>query len=453
MEKFEIDGERNLEVFSSFVSKAKGVLTNLIDNIKGNIKDYESKIEDTTKEISDNEMSREKCEHEITKMEGKIETIKDAIENVENTYKKMVDAYSSTSKGETKELYSEIIDGAKANCEKDVEKNRSEIARLNSDIEAIKNNISEFTKIIDDLNKDLENYNTELFKFTKTLEYLDKEYDKTSNDLEEISSKKEIVKKSESKTTKKTETKKTTAKPKVVFEDDEDEGDDFPVKAAAPVQDKRPSVLDTFETESFVTKKEEEKKVESVPVFDKPSMVNEPSPSYDDSLKQIYDLTGYKPEKSEVAPESKREVEQPKPAYTENLENLFSTPSKDVEPSKDGDMSFLDTEFSNWEDILNAPTPKDEVPVSNEKPKSIDEGMDETVNQLLSPYGTNLARLRSLVAKEISYKDGRTVPFELSSQDVIKAVNSVDGNDLKKMKTVGPEITLLRKVKEMKEGK
>ena len=139
MEKFEIDGTKGPEIFSGFVTKAKSVITALIDNVKANIREYETKIEDTAKEISDNEISREKCEHEITKMEGKIDTIKDAIENVENTYKKIVDAYSSTSKGETKELYSGIIDSAKANCEKDVEKNRSEIARLNSDIEAIKN--------------------------------------------------------------------------------------------------------------------------------------------------------------------------------------------------------------------------------------------------------------------------------------------------------------------------
>ena len=68
----------------------------------------ENAIEDTTKEITDTESSREKCENEIVKMEGKIETFRETIENVENTYKKIVDAYSSTSKGETKELYSDI---------------------------------------------------------------------------------------------------------------------------------------------------------------------------------------------------------------------------------------------------------------------------------------------------------------------------------------------------------
>ena len=37
-------------------------------------------------------------------------------------------------------------------------------------------------------------------------------------------------------------------------------------------------------------------------------------------------------------------------------------------------------------------------------------------------------------------------------EDVIKAINAVDGNDLKQMKIVGPEITILKKVKSMKEG-
>ena len=138
MEKFEMDSEKKLEIFNIFVGKAKDAFGNLLDEIKTNIKKYEVAIEDTTKEIAATENSKDRCEHEITKMEGKIETIKETIENVENTYKKMVDAYSSTSKGETKELYSDIIDGAKANCEKDVEKNKAEIARLNSDIDAIR---------------------------------------------------------------------------------------------------------------------------------------------------------------------------------------------------------------------------------------------------------------------------------------------------------------------------
>lgn len=441
MEKFEIDGERNLEVFSGFVSRAKGILTTLIDNIKTNIKDYETKIEDTAKEISDNEISREKCEHEITKMESKIDSIKDAIENVESTYKKMVDAYSSTSKGETKELYSEIIDGAKANCEKDVEKNRSEIARLNSDIEAIKNNISEFTKIIDELNKDLDNFNTELYRFNKALEYLDKVNDKTSEDLEEISNKKEpSVKKAETKTVKKTEPKKTVRK--TVIEEDEEDGNEAEI---VPIESKRPSVLDTFETETFETKQE----AKEPSVDEKIASINDLP--LEDALKHIYDLTGYTPsenKKSEETPKKVEPVEQP--VYTENLESFFATPTKDVveEPKKDV-SSFLDEEFSNWESILNSPSVGDN---SKSEIKPIDDGMEDTANQLLAPYGTSVARLKGLVASEIEYKNGERFPFIMTSEDIIKAVNSVDGNDLKKMKTVGPEITLLRKVKDMKEG-
>ena len=41
----------------------------------------------------------------------------------------------------------------------------------------------------------------------------------------------------------------------------------------------------------------------------------------------------------------------------------------------------------------------------------------------------------------------------MSSEDVINAINAIDGNDLRAMKTVGPEITLIRIVKKMKEGK
>lgn len=438
MEKFEIDGEKSLEVFSGFVSRAKGVLTTLIDNIKTNIKGYETRIEDTTKEISDNEVSRERCEHEITKMEDKIDTIKDAIENVESTYKKMVDAYSSTSKGETKELYSEIIDGARANCEKDVEKNRSEIARLNSDIEAIKNNISEFTKIIDELNKDLDNYNTELFRFNKALEYLEKISDKTSEDLEEIANKKETsTKKAENSSAKKSTTKKTTTR-KTVIEDDDDEDEE--------IVEKRPSVLDTFETETFETNNEEKK---DLTVDEKIASINDVP--LEDALQHIYDLTGYKPETKKTEEVAKAEPTT-QPLYTENLENLFSTPSKDVvEEPKTDISSFLDEEFSSWENILNTPAINSAVE-SKEEVKPIEDGMEDTANQLLAPYGTSVARLKGLLSNEVEYKNGEKFPFIISNEDIIKAVNSVDGNDLKKMKTVGPEITLLRKVKEMKEG-
>lgn len=418
MEKFEFDGEKNPELFSGFVSRAKDSLATLIDNIKSNIKEYEQRIEDTTKEISDNELSREKCEHEITKMENKIEVIKDAIENVESTYKKIVDAYSSTSKGETKELYSEIIDGAKANCERDVEKNRSEIARLNSDIEAIKNNITEFSKIIDDLNRNLDNYNLELYKFNKTLEYMSKESERIGTDLEDMSSKKEIPsKKAETKAPiKKAEARKTTTSKAKELEEDK-------------------------------------KKVIKASEVAKEEIKEEPKNPIDESLKQIYDLTGYNPARKEVketkeepAPVQEEKKEE-KPIYSDNLDSLFSNTNNDVEDK--GNTSFLDVDLSSWESILNAPNDEISETESNKEEVHDAEG---TVDQLLSPYGTSFKRLKSLTTDKISYKDGRVLPFDMSVDDVIKAINTIDGTDLKKMKTVGPEITLLRKVKAMKEG-
>jgi len=77
----------------------------------------------------------------------------------------------------------------------------------------------------------------------------------------------------------------------------------------------------------------------------------------------------------------------------------------------------------------------------------------EVVDQLLKPYGTDFDRLKSLVQDSIVYKNGTSIPFEITVEDITKAINDVDGNDLKKMKIVGPEITLLRKIKSMKEGK
>ncbi len=446
MEKFEFDDERNLEIFSGFVGRAKDVLTTLIENIKDNIKEYETKIEDTSKEIEDNELSREKCEHEITKMESKIDDIKDAIENVENTYKKIADAYSSTSKGETKELYSEIIDGAKANCERDVEKNRSEIARLNSDIEAIKNNISEFSKIIDELTRNQENYNLELFKYNKSLEYMEKVAEKTNVDLDEIANRKEVSKKSDAKSIKKPEPRRTT----IEKSDDDDDEDRSRARRTTASR----SVFDELESESFSAPKEEKKEIKETPKIEKKEEKEDP-------LKQIYDLTGFtkveeQPPKPEpVAP--KVEVKEDKKVYTDNLESLFKEPVK--EPVKEEKKveekapvtpsSILDSDFSNWEAILNAPTTEEP---KKEEPKQPVENLEDTVNQLLTPYGTTYKNLSSLVGKTIAHKDGSKVPFEMTTEDVIKAINAIDGNDLKAMKTVGPEITLLRKVKNMKEG-
>ncbi len=419
MEKFEFEDERSFELFGGFVGRTKDLFSNLIDDIRANIKDYESRIEDTTKEIADNESSREKCEHEIVKMESKIDSIKETIENVENTYKKIADAYSSTSKGETKELYSEIIDGAKANCEKDVEKNRSEIARLNSDIEAIKNNISEFTKIIDDLNRDLENYNLELFKYNKALEYMIRTSEKANADLDEIQDRKEVVKKPEVRSAKRLESKRTTRSRETLL--------DVPT----PKERKRPNVMETIETETFQT-----------PVSKEPEQKKE---TLENSLKQIYDLTGYSPKKEEptletIEPPKPEPVKEPeKKIYTDNLEGLFSAP---VDNKATEVTPFLDTDFSNWENILNAPTEN----------KTEDKKNEETVNQLLVPYGTSFTKLRSLVNSEIVHKDGSKEHFDIKAEDIMKAVSDIDGNDLKAMKTVGPEITLLRKIKKMKEG-
>lgn len=410
MEKFEFEEERNLEVFGGFVSRTRDILTTLIDDIKDNVKDYETKIEETTKEIADNESSREKCEHEIIKMESKIDSIKEVIDNVESTYKKIADAYSSTSKGETKELYSDIIDGAKANCDKDVEKNRSEIARLNSDIEAIKNNIAEFTKIIDDLNKDLENYNLELFKYNKGLEYMERYNERTSADLEEISSRKEVVKKPEIRPAKRLDTKRNKGK------------DDL-IEPPRPIKEKKTNVMESFESETFKTPEPKEEIKQD---------------SFEESLKQIYDLTGYTPKNEEPVKEEKTPL---KKVYTDNLDGLFNNDA----PFKEEEVSpFLDNDFSNWENILNTPAKE----VKNDTKKD-----EDTVNQLLVPYGTSYVSLKSRVADVITHKDGSTTPFEIKPEDIMKAVSDIDGNDLKAMKTVGPEITLLRKIKKMKEGR
>ena len=472
MEKFEMDEEKRLEVFNNFVGKAKDALTTLIEDIKTNIKKYEQAIEDTTKEIEDTESSRERCEHEITKMEGKIESIKETIDNVENTYKKMVDAYSSTSKGETKELYSDIIDGAKANCEKDVEKNRSEIARLNSDIEAIKNNIAEFTKIIDELNKDLEGYKLELSKYNKAAQYMETCEDKVSSDLDDISLGKEEPKKKEPKTVKRSTPKKEKVE---VVEEEPEEEDDSTTAEELVIEEPEEIVIEEETPEEVVGEEPEtveisEPTLENVDFeLSEPEKTEEPVKkaeplNFEDSLKQIYDLTGYKPKKED----KKEEPVEEKTVYTENLESLFATPSEDVKPEKELSNSFDENDMSEWERILNgaddiftnlSPNTKEvtEEKVEPAQPvevkKTITENFEDTVNQLLKPYGTSFDRLKSLTSNKITYKDGSSIPFELSTEDVIKVINAVDGTDLKKMKTVGPEITLLRKIKNMKEGK
>ena len=469
MEKFEMDDEKSLEVFNNFVGKAKDTLTTLIENIKENIKKYEQAIEDTTKDISDNESSREKCEHEITKMENKIDSIKENIDNVESTYKKMVDAYSSTSKGETKELYSDIIDGAKENCDKEVEKNRTEIARINSDIEAIKNNIAEFTKIVNDLNKNLEEYNAELHKYKKSLDYMEKYVDKTNADLENIATKKEeIKKKAENKTAKKEEVKVSADKVELEEVEDEEapnerensvstETENDSKDESVVIEEESDSTEDSdgannifdiigknesFDLEEPKKTENTEKKVEVEPV------------NFEDSLKQIYDLTGYKPKKEEESKEEKPvsnvKANDTKPVYNENLENLFATPTPDKK-AETVPNTYDEDNMSIWENILNGAN--DIVSNNNQVLTEENDGSLTTVDQLLKPYGTSFSRLQNLSNDKIEFKDGKSIPFTLSADDVIKAVNAVDSADLKRMKTVGPEITLLKKVKQMKEGR
>lgn len=439
MERFEINKDSGLELFSSFVSGTKEKLNALADIIKENIKKYETNIESAEVQIAETVSSREKCENEIAKMEVKIDTIKDAIENVESTYKKIVEAYSSTSKGETKEIYSDIIDGAKANCEKDVEKNRSDIARLNSDIEAINNNIQEFNRLIDELDKNLEGYKQELDKYKKAEEYLDKANSEIICNLEEIGDNKPKVK---------TATKKQVAvkEPKIEVK-----------KKEEVIEEKEP-------------KKEP---IEITKLKEDPVMFNE-------ELQRIYDLTGYKKEEPKVEHIEEKKVEEPKvefeeikeqtskiepePIYTNNLENLFAVPSEDVkiEPVKE---DYNDTDMFEWEKILNGTDtmyegkavefrmPIEEKTATVETPTDIIINPNDNANQLLAPYGTTIERLQSLVNDTIIYKDGTTKPFEITNEDVIKAINAIDGNDLRKMKTVGPETTIIKIVKKLKEGK
>ena len=440
MERFEMNKEAEKEIFSSFINSTKEKLTTLVDNIKNNIKEYEINIENAETQIADAISSREKCENEITKMESKIDSIKEVIENVENTYKKIAEAYSSTSKGETKEIYSDIIAGAKANCDKDVEKNRSDIALLNSDIEAIKNNIEEFNRQIESLRKDVEVYKHELEKYKKASDYFDKESTDIIESLTDISE------------------FKTKAKP--------------PIKRTISTKDVK-----------LESKKKQEVKVEKTidPINE---VGKEDNFAINNALQRLYDLTGYKQEQTvekaetreNVMPEEKLESNEKstpsihdvveKTAYNENLENLFKTPSEDVvvEPLKD---DYSDTDMFEWEKILNGrgemvetnsaeintPDISESISIDSPVKSAILDNPNETVNQLLKPYGTTFERLQNLISDTITHKDGTTIPFNMTSEDIIKAINSIDGNDLRAMKTVGPEITIIRLVKKMKEGK
>lgn len=465
MEKFEIDDEKNVEVYSSFVEKAKSTLLSLIENIKGNIKNSEDRIKDTEKDVNENESAREKCEQEIVKMENRISEIKDAIDNVESTYKKIADAYSSTSKGDTKDLYSKIIEDAKANCEEDVEKNRSEIARLNSEIEGVKVDIANYSSTIDELNKDLDEYNLELDKYNKTLEYFEKISDKAETDLEEISNEKAIVKKPESRVAK---TSKKTSKTKDTETDDDSN--------SSRVIKEKPSILETLKNDTYKIPKEEPKKEDaSLKTEDEKEKTTEPD--FESSLKQIYDLTGYNPQKEEIVTEEKVEEktvnltdgfnldsapsfdfdfdfdkkEEPKKeekkVYTDNLESLFSSaPDMESQSNPVEESPFLDSDFSDWENLLNST----DTQMMN---KIEDVNSDySSIDAMLKPYGTSFKRLLGLIGNRVFHIDGSNDPFEMDTKDVENAINAIDGNDLKSMKKVGPEITILRKVKALKEG-
>lgn len=405
MERFEMNDIRGLDFFKGFVNKAKETFTSLVEDIRASINSYEVAIEDTQREIADSEASKEKCEQEIIKMEQKIDSIKEAIENVEKTYKGIVDAYSSTSKGETKEIYSDIIDGAKTNCEKDVEKNRTEIARINSDIEAIRNNIAEFTKTINELNRNLDSYYEELKKYQDALTYFERLSTDVERDLDDISSDR-------------ASRIKPAYKKRVEYN---------PIVEKETMEEPEASVL------------EDTPKNDNEPVIEE---TKGESQDIEESLQRIYDLTGYKPKKEE-------EVNSSKPVFSDNLENLFvNSGLEDIKPEIT-ESKYEEDLMSEWEKILNGADFNSTLVKDEPKPQ---DNAEETVDQLLKPYGTTFKRLKALVNDKIIYKDGTSLPVNITVEDVVKAVNTIDGNDLKAMKTVGPEITLLRKIKKEKEG-
>lgn len=410
MERFEMMIDNSLVEFKSFLGKTKESITTLIDDIKNNITMYESRIKETEEEIEEAESSSHTCEQEISRLQEQIRGLKKSIDNVEKTYKKMVDAYSSTSEGNTKDIYSDIIESARENCERDVEKNNAEIESLNDSIYGIKNNIKEFNSTIDRLNRDLSEYELELTKYTRALQYMQKVGDGVIDDLTDIESGKNSRVKSPIKTVTK------PSKPK-----------------EEPVEEKV-----VIEKESEIDKNEE--------------------------LQRIYDLTGYKKEEKKEEPvidfpqdkveteESKEDVVEEKPesepVYSGNLENLFL--NSGVEDVKESPLSnpapqeeYDEHNLSEWEEMLNEKT------ITFEEPLAPSE--EDTVNQLLKPYGTTFETLVSLADDRIEYKDDTILPVEIKVEDVIKVINQINAVDLKSMKIVGPNTTLLKKIKKLKE--
>ena len=471
--KYEEDSKDKLEVFNNFTNIAKDAVQTLISNIKDNIKQYEDIIDYTNKQITENQSSREKCEKEITRKSDAIERTKENIENIQNTYKKMVEAYSSTSVGGTKDIYSDIINGAKTSCDEQVKKCNEEITTMHADIEAIRNNISEFNRSVNSLNISLGRYRNELSKYRKSLDYMNDVAISFQNNLDSILNNVEPVKKGEARIIGNIPSGANIVVGNVEVGKSVEE---FP---SAFNGTNSSDISDVFASETFD--------------------LNDHKEDVDDSLKQIYDLTGYKPkddnkkedkkkpseeketkeekeekkEKKEKEPEKKEEK---KEEEKEQKEEKKEKDKKDKEEVKHEVNSFEEDDISEWEKILNGADdmisnltkveykeekeepkeeeksepkeePKKKAPQTQEKNNDI-----ETVNQLLKPYGTSFDKLKSLVSKEIKYKDGTTKEFKLEALDLIKVVNEIDGNDLKRMKVVGPEITLLKKIKAMKEG-
>ena len=506
MEKFDFNKDDKLEIFNDFVMRAKSVGQTLISDVKETIKRYEKAIDTNSKDIKENDNAINKCDQEISRKKEEIGRLKDKIENVQNTYKKMVDAYSSTSRGDTKDIYSNIMNNAKVSCDEEVNKYNEEISKLSEDIEQIKNNIIEFSNTANNLNMLLNKNSQELDKFKKVLDYLTDNINKYSNSIDNINNN---------------------------ITQSRNRGISYNFGYY------RPDYNNNYNTK--VEPKEEPKKEES-------------AISFDDSLKQIYDLTGYKPKEEEepkvIEPEEtntnifdsnleaflnatkdikeektdepkeeiKEETVEPKieeikeeskeEPKKEDKEVKEETPeSKDEEKTeedkkeepkveetdekpKDGALeetiiedSLSKEEISEWEKILNGADdmftnlkkPREELKTKEEKVEEVKETAEEptqeikentvpvsstiidsdleTLNQLLKPYGTDFDKLKGLISNEIEYKDGTKKEFVLDVKELINTINAIDGNDLKRMKIVGPETTILKMMKQTKEGK
>lgn len=409
MERFEMMIDSGLIEFKGFLGKTKDTIGSLIEDIKNHISVYERRIQDTEEEISDAENSSRTCEQEIARLQEQINNLKKSIDNVEKTYKKMVEAYSSTSEGSTKDIYGDIIENARENCERDVEKNNAEIDNLTDSIYGIKNNIKEFNSSIDGLNRDLEDYKFELAKYTRALQYMQKVYDGVIDDLSDI----ETGKNSRIKPV----TKKTNES----------------------VIESKKETNHTQDVQEDITDKQDEDEKKEIPN-------NNDDPA--EELQRIYDLTGYTP--SEKKEETKEETKEENTVYSGNLENLFlNSGVEDIKSSPSNDDAlqqknvYNDNELSEWEEMLNEKTITFDEPLA---PKE-----EDTVNQLLKPYGTTYEELISFADDRIEYKDGTILPLEISREDVINAINQIDSIDLKAMKIVGPITTLLKKIKKLKE--